>query len=559
MQLDRDAMFKTIRSQDKWDVVVIGGGATGLGTALDAASRGYRTIVLEANDFAKGTSSRSTKLIHGGVRYLRSGQVRMVRESLLERGRLLKNAPHIVHPMQFIVPSFRFGQRWYYWLGMKLYDFLAGTLNLKRSRILSKRSASDLLPTLRTEKLRGGVLYSDGQFDDARLALALAQTCVQQGGLALNYTPIIKLIHQEGKLAGVVAKDLETGNEFEVRARVVVNATGVFGEQVMAMDTPVATTGNQTQRAPTIVPSQGTHLVLDRDFLPTDYAIMIPETDDGRVLFAIPWHHKTLLGTTDHQVDEILPDPKPLAHEVDYLLEHAGRYLTRVPTRSDVRSVFAGLRPLVGKPKSSTKSGEQSTASLSREHEIYQAPSGLITIIGGKWTTYRKMGEDVMDLAAKVGELDSRPSTTANMLLVGAETHAPSQSSSSQPPESSKTPSDSTDPLSVFGIGAELIDAIAAEDPSLQTPLHERLPYTGAHVIYSARHEMARTVEDVLARRTRALLLDADASIASAGVVAELLRSELGKDEQWQEQQTLEFTKLARGYHVEQFTANEST
>lgn len=527
--MDRASALRELESDPHFDVLVIGGGATGLGTALDAVSRGYRTLLVEAVDFAKGTSSRSTKLIHGGVRYLRSGQVRMVRESLHERGLLLQNAPHVVHQMQFVVPAYRFGERWFYWFGMKLYDFLAGRLNLERSRMLSREKAGELMPTIVRERLRGGVLYSDGQFDDARLSLSLAQTCSEHGGTVLNYMRVVGLHDRDGTLCGARLREGESNAELEVSAKVIINATGVFGESVMALDEA----GNDSSVSPPrIVPSQGTHVVLDREFLPTDYAIMIPKTDDGRVLFVIPWYGKTLLGTTDHAVKEILEEPKPLDQEIDYLLEHAGRYLTKTPNRKDVRSVFSGLRPLVGKGNA-----DAPTSTLSREHEIYTSPSGLISVIGGKWTTFRKMGQDVVDLAIEAGKLEQRESKSKHLKLVGA---AGMGDAVYEP----------TDPLSVFGDQQGDIEALIAADGSLAEPIHERLPYLRAHVVFTVQCEMARTVEDVLSRRTRAILLDAAAAEAAAPVVAKLIASELGKDDTWISQQVAEFQDLAQGYQA---------
>lgn len=509
--MQRDEMLSRLQASseghDSYDVIIIGGGATGLGAALDAVSRGYRTVLLEAHDFAKGTSSRSTKLIHGGVRYLQSGQVAMVRESLHERGLLLKNAPGIVQQIRFLIPAYRLGQRWYYWFGMKVYDWLAGKLGLESSRLVSRRQAEALASTLRTEKLRGGVLYSDCQFDDAGLALAIAATLAAQGGTLMNYAPVNSLLQEDGKTVGVVAQDLESGAEIQVRAKVVINATGVFGESIMSMDEVP-----DTKACPRIVPSVGTHLVLDAEFLPGEHAVLIPKTDDGRVLFAIPWLGKTLVGTTDHQVESVELDPQPSEKEIEYLLDHAGRYLKQQPKRSDVRSIFAGLRPLVGKVSKGKEPGEVSTASLSREHEIHVAESNLITVIGGKWTTYRKMGQDVVDLAASVAELAPASSRTSTMQLRAKH------------------------------------DEDQAERTSESPRLHALLPFLESQVTEAMQSQMARTVEDVLARRTRALLLDAHAASDCAPRVAEIMAQELGWSEEKKTQQIRQFREIAARY-----------
>ncbi|MEO8270355.1 MAG: glycerol-3-phosphate dehydrogenase/oxidase, partial [Aureliella sp.] len=516
--MNRQAMLAALTSESQpWDMIIIGGGATGLGTALEAASRGYRVALLEAHDFAKGTSSRSTKLIHGGVRYLRQGQVGMVRESLLERGRLQRNAPHIVHSRKFVIPSYQLGGRFYFFAGMKAYDLLAGRLGFEASRLLNTTQTLAALPTLKAEGLHGGVAYADGQFDDARLAIALAQTLVEQGGVPINYAPCVRLIHrgsQRGQLSGVVARDAETDTEFELHGRVVVNATGVFGESVMQLDefdrvaisenssVTSTATGDASRDAPHIVASQGTHIVLPHEFLPSTSAMLIPNTDDARVLFAIPWHGRTLFGTTDNRVKQISLEPRPLDAEIDYLLEHAARFLTKQPQRSDILSVFAGLRPLVG------HSSATATSKLSREHEILTSTSGLITVIGGKWTTYRKMGQDVVDLAVRVGGLDSKPSCTAKLPLHGA-------------PSVTVTDWDATseDPLDIYGTDRNALLELIEQQSGYGARLVPELPYLTAQIAWAVEHEMARSVEDVLSRRLRALLLDARASIAAAPTV----------------------------------------
>jgi len=499
--MNRDHSLQALTQRDPWDVLVIGGGASGLGAAVDAAARGYRTLLLEQHDFAKGTSSRSTKLIHGGVRYLKQGDLSLVLESLRERGRLLRNAPHLVHALPFIVPAHQAWEKIYYGIGLKLYDRLSGGWSLGHSRIISREETLQHLSTAAPEKLHGGVRYFDGQFDDARLAICLAQTLSDLGGVPLNYARVTRFMKDNERITGVVAQDIESGNEFEVRARVVVNATGVFTDAVRHLD--------EAQAPPLVTASRGAHIVVDRSFLPGDSALMVPKTTDGRVLFAIPWHEHIVIGTTDSATNDLSLEPRPLATEIEFLIENAGRYLARAPSVSEIRSAFVGLRPLV-------KSSVRNTTKLSRDHTIMVSHSGLVTLTGGKWTTYRKMGEDAIDHAAKVAELEARPSHTADMPLHGTD--------------------------------AESLRELVNANPTSNALLDPRLPYRVAEVIHAARHEMARTVEDVLARRTRALFLDARAAIDMAPQVAAILRLELNRDANWEREQTAAFTEAARGY-----------
>jgi glycerol-3-phosphate dehydrogenase len=515
--MNRDQSLDQIESTPLWDVLVIGGGATGLGAAVEAAARGYKTLLLEQHDFAKGTSSRSTKLIHGGVRYLQQGNVSLVLEALHERGLLLRNAPHLVHNLAFVVPNYEWWEGPFYGVGMKAYDLLAGKLGIGRSQWLSREETLRRVPTLEPDRLRGGVIYYDGQFDDARLAVNLAQTLHDLGGTAANYVCVTGLIKHGGMVAGVCAWDGEAGGEMTLHARVVINATGVFTDAVLQMDDACA--------ARLVAPSQGVHLVLDKAFHPGDSALMVPHTDDGRVLFAVPWHDRVVVGTTDTPVPEPSLEPRALDEEVEFILKHAARYLTKDPRREDVLSVFAGLRPLV-KPADA-----RGTAAISRDHHLMVSPSGLVTITGGKWTTYRKMGEDTVNQAAFVGGLEERESRTKTLPIHG-----------------SRPGTDARDPLSVYGADAEGVRALVREQPALGGKLHPRLPHVAAEVVWAARHEMARTVEDVLARRTRALLLDARAAIEAAPPVAELLGGELGRDAVWRATQVREFTTLAKGY-----------
>jgi glycerol-3-phosphate dehydrogenase len=500
-----------------WDVLVIGGGATGLGTAVDAAARGYATLLVEQYDFAKGTSSRSTKLIHGGIRYLAQGRLRLVQTALFERDLLLKNAPHLVHDMQFIVPAYALWELPFYLSGLKAYDLLAGKFSRGRTKWLSSYETRERLPTLIPRGLRGGVLYHDCQFDDARLAVTLARTLFDLGGIAANYVRVRGLIKTGGKLHGVMARDMESGQDLEIRARVVVNATGTFADDVLRMD--------ETAAPRQVAPSQGIHVVLDRTVLPGDDAVVVPHTDDRRVLFAIPWHGKVLLGTTDTPVARAEFEPRAQDEELDFLLANAGRYLAALPNRGDILSLFAGLRPLVADRKA------KSTAAASRDHHIEVSASGLVTITGGKWTTYRHMGEDAIDAAARVAELPERRCRTQALRLHGWCTGL-----------------DPNEALTVYGSDRLGIRKLIAGNPALGEKLHARLPYVKGEAIWAARHEMARTVEDVLARRTRSLFLDARACHDAAPAVAELLAAELTHGAEWQVQQVAEFQQLARGY-----------
>ena len=513
--------MQALNSHDgAWDFIIIGGGATGLGCAIEAAARGYDTLLLEQHDFAKATSSRSTKLVHGGVRYLQQGNVSLVLEALKERGLLQENAPHLVHNLAFVVPNYDWWEGPFYGIGLKMYDLLAGRQNFGRSKHLDREATLEHLPTIEPEGLRGGVIYYDGQFDDARLAINMAQTAVEQGGIALNYMKVTGLRKSpEGVVKGVDATCQETGETFALDAGAVINATGIFTDSIRQMDDPEAHT--------TLRPSQGVHIVLDKSFLPGNTAIMVPKTDDGRVLFAIPWHDRLVVGTTETEVDGPELEPTPQPQELAFLLEHAARYLVKDPAPEDVRSAFAGIRPLVTNP--SDPAGD--TSEISREHVLHISNNGLVTIAGGKWTTYRKMAEDTIDQAALLADVDERPSVTKHLHIHGWHEHA-----------------DQFGDLEPYGSDAPALRGLMRDRPELSTQLDERLPIRAAQIVWGARHEMARSVEDVLSRRTRSLLFDAQASIDIAPQVAELLADELGRDEAWQQQQVDAFTDLAQGY-----------
>jgi glycerol-3-phosphate dehydrogenase len=510
-------------SPEGYDFVVIGGGATGLGVAVDAATRGFRTLLLEARDFAHGTSSRSTKLVHGGVRYLEQGDIPLVLEALRERGLLHQNAPHIVHHQSFIVPRYQWWEGPFFGIGLKVYDALAGRLNLSRSRLLSRAETIERIPNIEQEKLLGGVEYFDGQFDDARLAVSLARTAHKHGAEVLNYTPVTALLKDGGIVSGVEFLDSETGIRHTVRARVVINATGIFTDHIRKMDDAAS--------ASCVQPSQGVHLVFDRSFLRGDSAIMVPHTDDGRVLFVIPWHDKVLVGTTDTPMSEPNEEPRALPEEIGFILRNAARYLAKDPTESDILSVFAGQRPLVRPPG---RDGAP-TKSISRNHEVLVSESGLVTIVGGKWTTYRKMAEDTVNQALLLGGFSDRPCVTGALHLHGwRSAHAEALPAG----------------LEVYGSEAGDLQLLTRDRSDLAVPLHPKLPYQKVSVVWAARFEMARTLEDVLSRRTRALLLDAAASVECAPVAAELLAAELGHDTAWTKNQITEFRNLAAGYRA---------
>jgi glycerol-3-phosphate dehydrogenase len=501
-----------------WEILVIGGGATGVGVALDAAARGYRVLLAEASDFGKGTSSRSTKLVHGGVRYLQQGNVSLVMEALRERGILLRNAPHLVRDLAFVVPNFDWWEAPFYGIGMKVYELLAHRYGFGRSRHLSLEDVLERIPTLEREGLRGGVLYHDGQFDDARLLINLVQTAARKGATLLNYTPCVGISRgADGFVDGAVLRDLEGGAERVVRARCVINATGAFSDAVLRMVDPDAPAR--------IAASQGVHLVLDGEFLPGDTAIMVPRTSDGRVLFAIPWYGRALLGTTDTPIPAPTLEPRAEEAEIDFILDTAARYLVRRPSRSDVRSVFAGIRPLV------RSDGEDSTAALSRDHVIQIHPTGLLSIFGGKWTTYRKMAEDCVDQAIALAGLEERPSVTRTLNLQGYHRHSALFGD-----------------LAPYGSDAAAIENLIRKRPELGRGLSETLPIRAAQVVWAAEAEMARTVDDVLARRTRALFLDARAAGEMAPSVARLLAEALGRGDDWVRSEVESFQSLARGY-----------
>lgn len=519
--MDRIENLKQLQKAQLWDLAIIGGGASGLGVALDALSRGLRVALFEKADFAQGTSSRSTKLVHGGVRYLAQGQIGLVLEALRERGRLLRNAPHLTANQPFIIPVYTFVDRWKYSIGLKVYDWMAGSLRLGKSRFISKEETVSRLPQVKEKGLRGGIVYHDGQFDDARLALTLAKTCDGMGGCMLNHCAVTRLTKDSGgKINGVEVKDAIGGKRYTIRAKAVVNATGVFADKILKMDQPDV--GKMIQ------PSQGIHLVLDRSFLGGEDALMIPSTSDGRVLFAVPWYGKLVVGTTDTLREKAKMEPQPLAREIDFILDTAKDFLKRAPKREDVLSVFAGLRPLAAPKEGSTKTKE-----ISRSHKVIVSDSNLITLTGGKWTTFRKMGEDTVNTFGKVMGVTLGKSSSAEIRLHGY---------ADKPFRGH---------LKSYGSDAEKIQGLIDEKTGLGALLHPGYPYTRAEVVWAVREEMAQKVEDVLSRRMRLLILDVRAATQAAPAVAELMAKELGKDEAWKVAELGDFNKLANKYSID--------
>jgi glycerol-3-phosphate dehydrogenase len=521
MTPERSSLWSSLDGE--FDVMAIGGGATGLGVAVDAATRGYRTALVEAGDFAQATSSRATKLAHGGVRYLRSGQIHLVREALAERAILLRAAPHLVRRQEFVVPAYRRWELPYYGAGLKLYELLAGRASLGATRVMGVAGTAERAPGLKRAGLRGGVVFYDGQFNDARLALALARTALDHGATVLNYARCERLIHEGGRLRGAVVRDAETGATATVRARVVVNAAGIFSDEVRKMDDGGA--------APMLALSRGTHVVVRAEALGAraeaggETAVIVPKTRDGRVIFAIPWEGRVLIGTTEVAAAAPAMEPGHGEDEINYLLEQIGPYLERPIGRGDILAVFSGLRPLV-------RGKAARTSQLSREHHVEGSATGLITIAGGKWTTYRRMAEETVDFAIRREMLEAAPCATRTLRIHGAAENG------------------GEGPLGEYGSDAAELSALIAADADLAARIDPALPYIHAQVVYAVRSEMARTVEDVLARRTRALLLDAEAAVRCAGAVAAILARELGRDAAWAEAQAREFTELARRFYI---------
>jgi glycerol-3-phosphate dehydrogenase len=524
LKTTRKDLLARLAEDRVYDIAVVGGGATGLGVALDAAARGFSVVLLESHDFAKGTSSRATKLVHGGVRYLAQGNISLVREALHERTTLLRNAPHLAQPLAFVVPSYHWWEAPFYGIGLTLYDLLAGKAGLGKTRFLGPVATTTSLPTIRTQGLRGGVQYWDGQFNDARLALALARTAATRGALLVNYCAATGLLYEGGKISGLQVQDTVSDQNYRVRARCVVNAAGVWVDSLREMDSQAHSAGGGRAIEPMVAPSQGVHIVVDSSFLDSDTALMVPKTSDGRVLFAVPWLGKVILGTTDTPRNDLAREPLAFAQEVEFILRESARYLRKAPTRADIKSIWVGLRPLV---KPQDDDGE-STKALSREHTVIVSRSGLVTVTGGKWTTYRAMAEDVLKKCEEKGLVQSRPGgQTLDLRLVGAQFG----------PEFSPVSMSKTEGLHSYGSERSLLQEVQGAEVWLATGLSE------AMVRFAARHEYAVTVEDMLARRSRMLFLDARLAAQLAPRVAEILKEETGLDPE-----VVEFAQLSAQY-----------
>ncbi len=521
--MNRLEQLRKLSDSDRiWDMVVVGGGATGLGVAVDAASRGLSVVCLERCDFAKCTSSRSTKLVHGGVRYLQKGDVMLVLEALRERGRMKLNAPHLVKDQSFVISNYRHWDNFLYFCGLTFYDILSFGFGYGRSRFISAKKVREYLPTSVQEGLKGGIVYHDGQFDDSRMAINLAQTCIEKGGTVVNRVEVTELMHDgDGKVCGVKCKDLMDGGEYSLKTRSVVNAAGCFVDDIMKMDVP--------DHAKMVTPSQGVHIVLNMKFLQSDHAIMVPKTSDGRVLFAVPWHDKVVVGTTDVVRPKAEEEPAPLKEEIDFILSTAGHYMNPAPTYEDIESVYAGQRPLAA-PKKEGKSSKE----ISRSHKVIVSDNGLVTITGGKWTSYRLMAEDTVDKAIQVCGLPKVKCVTRKMRIHGWRPNP-----------------DLKNHLYVYGSDEPAILDLIAKNHELGEKLSEKYDYTLAEVVWAVREEMAQTVDDVLARRVRLLFVDAREAMAAAPKVAEVMAAELGRDKAWIEAQVDEFTNIAKNYIFE--------
>ncbi|MES2799027.1 MAG: glycerol-3-phosphate dehydrogenase/oxidase [Bacteroidota bacterium] len=527
--MKRADQLSKLNKTNEWDIIIIGGGASGLGTALDAALRGYKILLVEASDFAKGTSSRSTKLVHGGVRYLAQGNIKLVKEALRERGLLAQNAPHLFKNQSFIIPNYSLWNGFFYYFGLSIYDFLAGKLSIGKTKFLSAKSTSEHLSTLDTTKLKSGVLYHDGQFDDARLAINLAQSAIENGGTILNYCKVNKLTSSERNLInGIEFTDQISGKQYTVKGKVIINATGVFTDEIMSME--------DKNHLKTVVASQGIHLVFDKSFLPGTSALMLPKTSDGRVLFAVPWHNKVIVGTTDVLIEKARIEPIASQDEIDFIFENINHYFKNPPTKNDVLAVFAGLRPLAA-----PKDNQKNTKEVSRSHKIITSKGGLISIVGGKWTTYRQMAEEIVNQAISLASLPQKNCVTQDFKIHGYQ---------------QQTIDESKNPIYFYGSDQAKIQQLQDSNSELGKKIHPNYDYTFAQVLWAMENEMAETVEDILARRIRLLFLDTQSAIDSVARVAEFMANHLGKNENWAKEQTAQFLSTAKNYLLVDYTAN---
>jgi len=506
-------------TQSTWDIIIIGGGATGLGIALDASTRGLKTLLVEQADFAKGTSSRSTKLVHGGVRYLAQGNISLVKKALKERGILQRNANHLVEKEEFLIPCYSWFSVIKYLAGLTLYDWLSGKLSFGKSKFFSKTEALAKMPGIKANHLKGAISYFDGKFDDARLAINIAQTAIENGATLCSYTAVKNLIKDEKQaVIGIDAEDTITGITSKLYGSVIINATGIFVDDILRMNNPASKN--------LVRPSQGIHIVLKKDFLRSEAALMIPKTNDGRVLFAVPWYEHLLIGTTDTPLDDHNIEPRALPEEINFIISTAAEYFNKKPDYKDILSVFSGLRPLAA-PTDSSKS---TTKEISRDHKLLVSAKGLLTITGGKWTTYRKMAEETVDLAISHGKLKAMPCITQNLKIHGCVIVKGNHY------------------LDIYGSDRKKIEQLSLSEPGLSEQIHPGFPHIKAEVIWAARYELAETVEDILARRLRILFINAHAAKEMAPVVARLLAKEFEHDDSWMEIQIIHFNTLADGY-----------
>ena len=514
--MNRDLNIKKLSEKEiKWDIIIIGGGASGLGAAVDSASRGFKTLLVEKSDFAKGTSSRSTKLIHGGVRYLQNGDISLVIEALKERGVLKKNAPHLIKKISFIIPSYNWWSNSFYGIGLKIYDMMAGKLGLGKSTILNKEETLKLIPNVKKKDLIGGVIYHDGQFDDSRMAISLAITAEKKGATLLNYFEVTNIKKKNKLINGIIVRNKINNKIYEIEGKVIINATGVFSDEIIKMDS--------VNRKKMIKPSQGVHIVLDQKFLKSQHAILIPHTSDGRVLFAVPWNNYVILGTTETQLNQIIDEPVALKEEIEFILKNARKFMADKPTKEDIKSVFAGLRPLAA------DSDEKNTKEISRHHKIYVSESGLVSILGGKWTTYRKIAEDAINTSISIGGFEEIKCITENLQIHGHESNP-----------------DWDDPLHVYGKDAKSIRKLNLKKGNKSLSNH--LYISPNQIIWSLKNEMAIKLEDILARRTRCLFLNVKETIKIAPKVLDIMTKYLKKDNNWKKREFSNFMKISKSY-----------
>lgn len=561
----RDELLKNVEDTKKFDLLIIGGGATGTGTAVDAATRGLNVCLLERNDFASGTSSKSTKMAHGGVRYLEKAifqlskaQLDLVIEALNERGNMMRTAPHLCSILPIMIPVYKWWQIPYFFMGCKMYDWFAGHQGLRGSTVFSKETTSAIAPMIDDANLKAACVYHDGSFNDSRMNATLAFTAIENGATVLNYMEVNQLLKdKEDKVYGVLATDLETGKQYNINATSTVNATGPLVDKVLEMDKDPQGLPPQTPKPPKmIVPSSGVHIVLPEYYGPQNMGLLDPSTSDGRVMFFLPWQGKVLCGTTDTPVKEVPYNPVPLEDEIQDILKELQKYVVFPVDREDVLSAWSGIRPLARNPDhvpDNAKSG--STQGLVRSHLVYTSSTGLITISGGKWTTYREMAEETVDTVLKNFKFDKpiKPCQTNDILLVGGTDY--SKNYSARLIHEYRIPLKLAKHLSHnYGSRAAPIlelyrqsdynklpitlaatksfnpsDTKVTDDNTLSYQNFDE-PFTIAELKYSLKHEYIRTPIDFLARRTRLAFLNARQALYAVDGVVEIMRNEFNWD-----------------------------